>query len=86
VDHTRLWEFFYGASQNRNQSYSGGVVLHLFNHVCYKIKMGLGPGTNNYAELLSLKLLLLFAKVKNVNSIHIFGDSQIVVKWVQKLQ
>jgi ribonuclease HI len=47
--------------------------------------MGLGAGTNNYAELMSLKLLLLFAKEKNVNSIQVFGDSQMVVKWVWNL-
>jgi ribonuclease HI len=44
--------------------------------------MGLGPGTTNYVELMSLKLLLIFAKEKNVNSLHIFGDSLNVIKWV----
>jgi ribonuclease HI len=48
--------------------------------------MGLGPSTNNYAELMSLKLLLLFAKEKNVNSLHIFGDSLNVINWVWKSQ
>jgi len=54
--------------------------------VSFKIKMGLGVGTNNFAKLMSLKLLLLFTKEKNVNSIHVFGDSQMVIKWVQNLQ
>jgi ribonuclease HI len=54
--------------------------------VSFKIKMGFGAGTNNFAELMSLKLLLLFAKEKNVNSIQVFGDSQMVVKWVRNLQ
>jgi ribonuclease HI len=31
---------------------------------------------------MSLKLLLLFAIEKNVNSIQVFGDSQMVVKWI----
>jgi ribonuclease HI len=48
--------------------------------------MGLGPGTNNYAELMSRKLLLLFAKEKNVNSLQIFGDSLNVINWVRKSQ
>jgi ribonuclease HI len=45
--------------------------------------MGFGSGSNNYAELMALKLLLLFAKEKQVTSLQIFGDSQLVVKWVQ---
>jgi ribonuclease HI len=62
-----------------------GQVLHLSNRVSFKIKMGLGSGTNNFAELMSLKLLL-FSKEKNVTSLQVFGDSQVVVKWVQNQQ
>jgi len=46
-----------------------GVVFHMSDHVCFKTHMGLGPQSNNYYELMSLKLLLLFAKEKNVSSI-----------------
>jgi ribonuclease HI len=53
-------------------------TTHLF-----KIKIGLGPGTNNYVELMSLKLLLLFAIEKRVESLQIFGDSLIVVNWAR---
>jgi len=60
-------------------------VLHLSNRVSFKIKMGLGSSTNNFAELMSLKLLL-FTKEKNVTSLQVFGDSQVVVKWVQNQQ
>jgi ribonuclease HI len=56
----------------------------MLDQVFYKINMGLGRGSNNYAELMSLKLLLLFAKEKNGNTINIFSDSQIVVNWVRK--
>jgi len=45
----------------------------------FKIKMGLCPGTNNYAELLSLKLLLLFVEEKEVETIQDFGDSLDVI-------
>jgi ribonuclease HI len=86
VDHQRPWAYFDGASQNINQICGGGAILYLSDHVHFKMKMGLGPGTNNFAELMSLKLLLLFSKENNVTSIHIFGDSQTVVKWVKKSQ
>jgi hypothetical protein len=37
--------------------------------------MGLGFGSNNYAKLISLKLLYCLAKEKYINSLQIFGDS-----------
>jgi ribonuclease HI len=46
----------------------------------------LGQGTNNFAEILTLKLLLTFAKVKDLRHIQIFGDSIIVVNWERKPQ
>ena len=45
--------------------------------------MCFGSGSNNFAELMALKPLLLFAKEKLVTSLQIFGDSQLVVRWVQ---
>jgi ribonuclease HI len=41
--------------------------------------MGLGPGSNNFAELMALKFLLTFAKEKGITSLQIFVDSQIVI-------
>jgi len=58
--------------------------MHLSNHVSYKIKIGLGLYTNNYAKLMSLNFLLLFAKEKNVNSLHLFGDFLNVINWFWK--
>jgi ribonuclease HI len=46
----------------------------------------LGQGTNNHAELLTLKILLTFAKENDLRHIQIFGDSQIVVNWARKNQ
>jgi hypothetical protein len=37
-------------------------------------------------KLLTLKLLLAFAKENDLRHIQIFGDSQIVVKWARKIQ
>jgi ribonuclease HI len=55
------------------------------NH-SFHIKLGLGQGTNNYVELLTLKLLLLFAKEKEILHLQIFGDSMNVINWARKLQ
>ena len=48
--------------------------------------MGLGTGTNNYAELMALKLLLCFAIERGCKRIQIFGDSLIVINWINKVQ
>jgi ribonuclease HI len=48
--------------------------------------MGMGRGTNNYAKLLALKLLLLFSREKEIQHIHIFGDSMNVINWARKHQ
>jgi ribonuclease HI len=48
--------------------------------------MGLGKGTNNYAELMTLLLLLKTTKEQGLHSIQLFGDSMNVINWVQKTQ
>eukprot|EP01018_Ginkgo_biloba_P002192 Gb_33330 [translate_table: standard] len=49
----------------------------------FKFKAGLEIGTNNYAELLALKLLLKLATDKEVRSLQVFGDSLVIIKWMQ---
>jgi hypothetical protein len=48
--------------------------------------VALGPRSNNFVELMSLKLLLLFAVENNVSSLQIFGDSMLVISWIRKSQ
>ena len=38
-------------------------------------------GTNNFAELCALKILLTLARRNSLDKIHIFGDSQLVINW-----
>ena len=40
---------------------------------------GLGAGTSNYAELMTLKLLLCFAIEINCKKLQVFGDSMVVI-------
>ena len=42
----------------------------------------MGSGSNNFAELLGLKLLLSLSLDNNLKKLHIFGDSQLVINWV----
>ena len=45
--------------------------------------MSFGSRTNNYADLLSLKILLGFAKNKNCQAIKVFGYSTLVINWIK---
>ena len=47
----------------------------------FSFKAGLGLGTNNYAELCALKLLLRLTRKNNLDKIQVFGDSQLVINW-----
>jgi len=60
IDLSKPWDYFNGASQN--QLCGGGFTLHLSNTHYFHSKLGLGLGTNNHGELLTLKFLLSFKK------------------------
>jgi len=60
IDYSIPWAHFDGASQNKNQSCGEGAILFISSQHFFKIKMVLGPRTNNYEELLALNLMLSF--------------------------
>jgi len=43
--------------------------------------VGLGAGTNNYADFQTLKLLLCWLIHLGLRSVQVFGDSHNVIKW-----
>ena len=56
--------------------------MYLPDEHYFTFSAGLGLGTNNYAELLALKLLITLALKNGVHTLQIFGDSQLVINWV----
>ena len=84
IDKTTPWAFFDGEAQNN--SCGGGVVLFLTESHFFVLSMGLGGGTNNFAELMSLKLLLMFAVEKGCTALNILGDSMNVINWINQTQ
>eukprot|EP00253_Pinus_taeda_P001568 PITA_01568 len=74
------WAFFDGASQN-NIAGAGLVIFESSTHVL-KASVGLGTGSNNFAELLALKFLICWLIQRHTFSIQIYGDSQNVIRWV----
>jgi ribonuclease HI len=46
--------------------------------------MVFGLGTNNHEKLLAVKIVILFAKEKEIKAIQIFRDSMLVICWIRK--
>jgi len=84
IDKSKPWGFFDGASQNN--LCGGGALLYLNDGHYFRIAIGLGEGTNNLAEILSLKMLLVFAIDHNIKNITIYGDSMNVINWINGTQ
>ena len=52
----------------------------------FELMVGLGEGSNNFAQLLSLKLLLIFAAEKGCRTLNVYGDSMNVINWIKRSQ
>ena len=72
--------YFDGASDFMNRC-GAGLTIHFPSWKTLKASMGLGPGTNNFAELQSLKLLLCWLTQLGLRATQIFGDSMNIIKW-----
>ena len=84
LDKTHPWGFFDGAAQN--ELCGGGAILYLSDSHYFSLTMGLGAGSNNYAEIMSLKLLLIFSIEKGINKLTVLGDSLNVINWTMQIQ
>lgn len=56
-------------------------MLHINEHHRYKVKMGLGVGSNNFAEIMALRNLLHFSLGHQCLELNIYGDSKTVINW-----
>lgn len=86
IDFSQPRAFFDGAWQGPGSTCGGGVVLYLSQNHFFALSMGLGVGINNYAELMGLKLLMLFSIEQWCKSIQMFGDSMNVINWFNGTQ
>ena len=68
IDKSMPWGFFDGAKQNN--LCGEGAILYLSESHSFEVMVGLGEGSNNYAELLSLKFLLIFAAKKGCRTLE----------------
>ena len=79
IDKSTPWDFF---DCTANQwGCGGGFILYISDQHYFKIKMGLGARTNNFAELTTLRHLLHFSLGHHCINLNIFGDSKIIMNW-----
>ena len=79
IDKTFAWGFFYGSAARDPKICGTGGMLFLSDVHFFSFKVGLGLGTNNFAELCAPKLLLFLARRNSLDKIQIFSDSQLVI-------
>lgn len=80
VNKDMLWDFFDGASQRDPPRGSAGGILRLSKNPCIFFSAGIGNKTNNFCEMISLKLTLCLAQGKSISHLHIYGDSLLVIR------
>ena len=84
IDKDIPWGYFDGASRAHQLSCGGGGVLYRSENHFFHFSAGLGRGSNNYTELMALRLLLLFALEQGCLSLQVFGDSMLVIEWAKE--
>ena len=75
IDKSSPWGYFDGSVVGVPQLCGVGGLLYINDDHYVTFKVGLGSGTNNLAEIFSLKLLLTLALEKQISNMQIFGDS-----------
>jgi ribonuclease HI len=61
-----------------------GGVIRISEQCRYKWLLNCGPGTNARAELLGSWAMLTLASRLSLQSIHILGDSKIIIDWLHR--
>ena len=75
IDKTYARGYFDRSAAGDPMICGAGGILFIYDIHYVSFKAGLGLGTNNYAELCALKLLLRLTRKHNLNKIQVFGDS-----------
>ena len=61
--------FFYGECQGIQRDCGEGMIIYLYLSSYYKLKLGVGGGTNTKVELLALWGLIFYANQKGIGRI-----------------
>ena len=79
IDKTKPWGFFDCSASGNPQVCGAGGILYFKDDHFITFKAGLGIGSNNFAELSAVKLLIYLALDKQISRFQIYGDSLLVI-------
>ena len=82
LEYDTIYGFFDGVEQHGNCG--TGMILCIDDSHSFKLRMGVGSGTNTFAELLASWGILWLAK-KKILQLSIFGDLKVVIDWARGL-
>jgi ribonuclease HI len=74
--------WFDGAAQSNGLQSGAGGLISISKNSHYRWTFNCGPGTNTRAELLGVWATLHLATRLNIEVLQIFGDSIIVIDWL----
>jgi ribonuclease HI len=78
------WDFFFWCIIGNPSKGGSRGILYLSSNHNISFKVGIGQETNNFCELMALKLVLKLAQEFGVTQLQIFGDSKLVIQWMCK--
>lgn len=76
------WDLFDGVAQGNPSVGEDGGILYFFESHFISFYANVGLATNKFTNLSFLNLLLSLAKIYNINNLHVYGDSQLVINWI----
>ena len=62
-----------------------GTLLKLNEEHVFNLKLNCGHGTNTKVKLFSLWCLVKFFSMMGIDTLHIFGDSLVMVNWEKQI-
>jgi ribonuclease HI len=72
--------YFDGASQGNLLVCGAGGIIYISKSHTVKLKVVLGHGTNNFAEIMVLKLALILVAEKRTSHLQVSGGSMLVIE------
>jgi ribonuclease HI len=75
--------WFDGAASSSGLNSGAGGVIKISENCSYKWFINCGPGSNTRAELLGAWALLTLANRLSIQSMHLIGDSKIIIDWMR---
>jgi ribonuclease HI len=73
---------FYGANHDHPPLFNVGALMYISKPHFFTLRYIPGTGSNNKAEHVALWSLLLHTNMLQLRKLQVFGDSQVVVDWI----